>query len=131
VRLVLVAAQPGVDTGQATGEGYIMTDWSAAFAVAHAQNFPDIAPPGLRLAPGRMALEFLLGCGGAAYCAEPMVQDYLAMHRLHRVANAPLFDQPVYAVYRQAGARTAELEHALALFQPMPLASVPVSAAAG
>ncbi len=130
VRLVMVASQPGLSAAQATAERYILTDWGTAFAVAHAQHFPDLPPPAVRLAPGRMALDFLLGCGGAAYCAEPMVQDHVAMRRLHRVADAPVVEQPVFAVHRAAGARAAELEQALALFRPMPRAPLPTSATA-
>jgi DNA-binding transcriptional LysR family regulator len=113
VRLIMVAAQPGRRAQEAVSDGYIMTEWGTPFAVAHAQRFPDMPPPAVRLGPGRMALDFLLGCGGAAYCVEAMVQDFLVTNRLFPVADAPAFDQGVYAVYHQAGARRAELDQAL------------------
>jgi hypothetical protein len=108
-----------------------MTDWGTHFAVTHAQNFPDMPPPAARLGPGRLSLDFLFGCGGAAYCVEDMVQDALAMGRLYRVTDAPTFDQRVYAVYRQGGARRTALEEALALLGPAPFTPAPERAAAG
>lgn len=131
VRLVMVSSRPGRTAEEATADGYIMTDWGTLFAVAHAQNFPDMPPPAVRLGPGRMALDFLLGCGGAAYCVEEMVQEALASGRLFRVSGAPVFNQRVYAVYRHLGARRAMLEQALTLLASAPATPAPERAAAG
>ena len=62
---------------------------------------------------GRMALAFLIDCGGATYLAERMVQDQLDVGRLYRVADAPVIDRQVYAVSPVASERHGILEQAL------------------
>jgi len=97
--LVLVATRDGLSPEEAVREQYVLVDWGTAFSVNHARHFPDLPIPGLRVSLGRLALAFLLSCGGAAYLAEPMVREHLASGRLHRVKEAPVIDRAAYAVY--------------------------------
>lgn len=120
IRLILVASEASLAAREAVGKGYIHTDWGTSFAIAHARHFPDMPPPQVHMGLGRMALAFLLDCGGASYLAEPMVREHLDEQRLHRVKDAPEIDRPVYAVYPHAVAadRRAVLEQALDYLLP-------------
>lgn len=121
IRLILVADRPGLTAKEATGAGYVRTDWGTSFAMAQARHFPDMPPPAVRVGLGRMALAFLLECGGAAYLAERMVAEHLAAGRLHRVEDAPVIDRQVCAVYAVAAERRALLEDALSLLTAAPV----------
>lgn len=119
IELIMVASRPGLRARAAVGEGYIMVDWGIAFAIAHARHFPDMPPPAVRMGLGRLALAFLLECGGAAYLAERMVAEHLAAGRLHRVEDAPTIDRQVFAVFPAAASERREaLARALALLVP-------------
>lgn len=115
IRLMLVADRPGLTAKEATGAGYVRADWGTSFAMAQARHFPDMPPPAVRVGLGRMALAFLLECGGAAYLAEQMIVEHLSSGRLHRVDDAPAIDRQVYAVYALAADRRVLLEDALSL----------------
>ena len=130
IRLILVADRPGLSSREATGAGYVRVDWGTSFAMAQARHFPGMPPPAVRVGLGRMALAFLLECGGAAYLAEQMVAEHLAAGRLHRVDDAPAIDRQVCAVYALAAERRALLEDALSLLSAPPArAKAPVPAA--
>jgi DNA-binding transcriptional LysR family regulator len=118
IRLIMVASQPGLTATEALAEGYVMVDWGTSFAIAHARYFPDMPPPVARMGLGRMALAFVLHGGGATYLAEPMVAEHLASGRLYRVADAPVIDRQVFAVYPSPSERHALLEEALRLLAP-------------
>lgn len=115
IQLIMVSNQPGRAVKEATAEGYIMVDWGTAFAIAHAQYFPDIPPPAVRVGLGRMALAFILECGGATYLSRRMVSDYLESGRLFPVPDAPAIDRQVFAVYPQGTERRALLDEVLVL----------------
>jgi DNA-binding transcriptional LysR family regulator len=119
----MVADRPGLNTREAVGNGYIMTNWGTSFAIAHARHFPDMPPPTVHMSLGRMALAFLLHNGGATYLAEQMVSEHLASGRLHRVDDAPVIDRLVYVVYPLASERKPLLEQALGLLVPRQPAS--------
>jgi LysR family transcriptional regulator, flagellar master operon regulator len=118
IRLMMVSSSPDLGAREAIGDGYVMVDWGTSFAIAHARHFPDMPPPRLRVGLGRMALAFVLERGGATYLAERMVMEHLASGRLHRVADAPVIDHQVYAVWTAGGDRKLLLEQALRLISP-------------
>ncbi len=123
IRLILVSNRPALASREATGAGYIHTDWGLSFAITHARYFPNMPPPMVRVSLARMALAFLLECGGATYLAESMVREHIDGGRLHRVADAPMIDRQVYAVYPHSTERQALIEDAVRLLQP---AAVPM-----
>ncbi len=118
IKLILVASRPDLTVAQALGPGYVKVDWGTSFAIAHARHFADMAPPSVRVGLGRMALAFILSCGGAAYLAEQMVVEYLQSGRLNRVDGAPVIDREVFAIYPAASERREMLEAALTLLPP-------------
>lgn len=99
IDLILVSTQPNLDTEQALGRGYVLVDWGSAFAAAHARFFPAHPTPALRMGLGRMAREFLLSCGGAAYLASPMIEADLKAKRLHLVTDAPVIRRNASALF--------------------------------
>lgn len=113
IRLVMVATRPGTKAEEAIRENYVMVDWGTSFAIAHARHFRDMPPPRVRLGQGRMALAYVLECGGAAYLAERMVQEHVRDGRLFRVKDAPVIDRQAYAVYELAHERRALMQEVL------------------
>jgi LysR family transcriptional regulator, flagellar master operon regulator len=119
IQLIMISSLHGQSASEAIKNNYILVDWGTAFAIAHARHFPDMPPPTARMGLGRMALAFILECGGATYLAEPMVREYLDSGSLHRVRDAPVIDRQVYAIYLQDTERGAMLEQALELLTPV------------
>jgi len=102
IRLIMVSTQPQLTAEKAVSSNYIKVDWGTSFALTHARQFPDMPAPAVRVGLGRMALAILLSGDGSAYLAEPMVRDYLASGRLHRVTDAPEIERVFHAVYPHA-----------------------------
>jgi len=123
LKLVLVSTEPGLTAAAAVSRNYVKVDWGTSFAIAQARHFPDMQPPALRMGLGRLALGFLLECGGSAYLAEAMAEPHIEAGRLHRVVDAPVVDRQVYAVYPRASARQQLVERALAQLLPPPAES--------
>ena len=96
--LVLVATEPG--SAGPSDPGYLLVDWGTEFQKFHLSHFPDAALPAMQTNLGAIALEHILGQGGSAYFPEPVVKPYLLDGRLHVVNDAPHYDTPIYAVYR-------------------------------
>ena len=65
---------------------------------------------------GRLAREFILARGGAAYLAEPLIAEDLRERRLSPVADAPVIDRPEHAVYSARSNRQDLLRQTVALF---------------
>jgi DNA-binding transcriptional LysR family regulator len=84
------AADPGT---------YVYVDWGGEFAEQHGLAFPDLARAPLSVNFGPLGLEYLLATGGSGYFRESVVAPHLRAGRLHRIANAPEFLYPAYAVY--------------------------------
>ncbi|WP_374298049.1 hypothetical protein [Sphingomonas sp.] len=61
---------------------------------------------------GWLGLQHILHHGGSGYFPQRLVRDYLADHRLMRIAGAPEFSQPAYLVYASED-RAAYLDAAL------------------
>jgi DNA-binding transcriptional LysR family regulator len=94
---------------------YILVDWGTFFASAHAQYFPDIPTPSVRMGLGRMALSFMLDHGGTAYLAEPMVTDWIEQGRIFPVTDAPMITRQIFACYSPLSEKAALIERALEL----------------
>ena len=99
VKLLLVSSTAGQRAADAVGSGYVLVDWGTSFAVAHARAYRDAPAALIKMSLGRLAREFILACGGAAYLAEPLVADDLREGRLFLVADAPVIDRSAHAVY--------------------------------
>lgn len=86
---------------------YVYVDWGPEFAAQHNLAFPDLANAPVSAGLGPLGREYLLEAGGSGYFRQSVVRPHLAAGRLHRVAGAPVFLYPAYAVYAEHADRAA------------------------
>ncbi|MBF7053799.1 LysR family transcriptional regulator [Halomonas sp. KAO] len=103
IPLVLVSTCPGLTAEQAVGDGYIRVEWGMAFASVHESHFPQRLLARGRVNSGRIALNLLLECGGAAYLPRDIVAPWCRRQRLFIVEEAPLIELKAYVAYRLHG----------------------------
>lgn len=120
IRFVMVSSRAGVSSTNAVVEDYFLVNWGAWFTSAHARYFPDIPTPTVRVGPGRVARALILGRGGSAYMAEPLIADDLADGRLHLVADSPVIEREAFAVFPREAENRPFIERALAMLDPGP-----------
>ena len=114
--LILVSS----DSKQAEwpGRSHIYIDWGPEFQADHSLNFPDLSTPGLYMELGSLSLKYLLENRASGYFPRRLVAALLRDKRLRRVAKAPSFHYPAYAVYRpdaEAGILELALEEMRAI----------------
>lgn len=115
ISLIMVTTHAGFDCRQALDQGdYVLVDWGTGFAVAHAQAFPEMAPPRLRFGLGRLAHAFVLARGGTLFLPEQVVAEELRSGKLHRVADAPVMKRAAYAMFSADANRTGLIDQLLA-----------------
>ncbi len=96
--LVLVSADR--DFGPELDERYVFMDWGEEFTAAHNAAFPDQEIPRTTLAVGALGFDYVVNNHKAAYFPARLVGEHLASGRLHLVAGAPTFPNPVFVVYQ-------------------------------
>lgn len=99
IQLVMVSTIPGINVEDAIAEDYVFVDWGTAFSITHAQAFPELPTPVLRVDAGHLAHSFILNRGGNAYLAYQTVSEDIKSGKLFLVDNAPSIDRIAYAVY--------------------------------
>jgi DNA-binding transcriptional LysR family regulator len=117
IQLVMVSTKPDISYEDAIAEDYVFVDWGTSFSIAHAQAFPDLATPVLRVDGGRMARSFISNRGGSAYLADHMVADDLESGQLHLVNDAPAIDRVAYAVYAGKSDRLDLIQKAIKMLK--------------
>ncbi|WP_326535288.1 LysR family transcriptional regulator [Pseudorhodoferax sp.] len=100
-KLVMVSTTP--QPGLPNPQDYVYVDWGGEFALQHGMAFPALSNPGVSVGLGPLGREYLLAGGGSGYCRLEVVRGLLETGRLHRVAGAPEFLYPAYAVYAAEG----------------------------
>lgn len=115
VPLIMVSTENGLSAEEAVKENYIFVDWGTEFGMIHAQQYPDMPPPRLRASVGRIALNFLNSCSGAAYLPEALVHEQLGT-TLFQVDDAPVIRKDSYAIYSRDSSKKETIEQALAWF---------------
>jgi DNA-binding transcriptional LysR family regulator len=105
IALNLFAAEPGIDAEQAYAGDYIQVAWSIGFSLQHQRITPRALRPVLSTSTGRIALDFLLLRGGAAYLPNALAEFYVGDGRLFQVEDAPEVSLDVYAIYRRDNRR--------------------------
>lgn len=113
VNFILVSTKEGLIAEQAVNEDYIYVNWGTFFGMKHAQYYPDIKPPRLRVQLGRLALNYIIDRGGSAYLAESMVQSELDEGNLHSVQDAPVIKRMTYAGFHSGARNKDVIEQAL------------------
>jgi len=99
VPLFLACSQKTESWQEAMENHYVMVDWGTAFNVQHAQMFTGAPPAVLQTNTGRIALDFLLANGGAAFLPESLLKPYLDLDQLFVVEEVPLITRSVFASY--------------------------------
>lgn len=112
IPLVMVASRPDIAIEQAISNGYIRVEWGTAFASIHESYFPQRLLARGRVNSGRIALNLLLECGGAAYLPQDIVMPWCRQQRLFDVEDAPSIELKAYVAYRLHGEHR-ELIHEL------------------
>ncbi|MDT8451738.1 MAG: LysR family transcriptional regulator [Gammaproteobacteria bacterium] len=115
VPLIMVSSDADLNAESAINKNYIFVDWGTSFGMIHARQYPDMPPPMLRAAVGRIALSFLNQCGGSAYLPEALVAGQLGS-TLFRVEEAPLIHKDVYAIYPNQSQKKESIEKLLIWF---------------
>ncbi|MGD2117574.1 MAG: LysR family transcriptional regulator [Chromatiales bacterium] len=108
VPLVLVSSDAQATVETAIQDDYLLVDWGASFAVAHAALVEERATPRIHCSSGVVALDLLMSRGGSCYLAKPMVETQLADGQLHLVPEAPVIERHCYAIFR-SDAESSEL----------------------
>jgi len=103
VPLVLVSSMEEVAVEQAVSEGYVRVEWGTTFGTLHEAYFPQRLLAPVRVNSGRVALNLILNCGGAAYLPESTLGSESYRGRIHRVAGAPMIEMKAYAAYNLHG----------------------------
>jgi DNA-binding transcriptional LysR family regulator len=83
----------------AIGEDYIRVEWGTTFASLHESHFPQRLLARGRVNSGRLALNLILQCGGAAYLPQDIVMPLIAEQRLFEVPGAPPIEMKAYAAF--------------------------------
>lgn len=116
IPMILVSDQPDITAEKAVSEGYIRVEWGATFGALHEAHFPQRPLAPVRVNSGRIALNLMLSCGGAAYLAESIVQPLISEGRLYRVTDAPVIEMRAYAAYSLHGEHRNLITELLARF---------------
>lgn len=78
-------------------ESYIQTNYSPAFAAAHAALHPGLTAAAVSSGQSTAVAGLLLSLGGAAYLIEEMAEELVAAGKARTVTDAPPIPQTVFA----------------------------------
>ncbi|WP_076412969.1 LysR family transcriptional regulator [Shewanella sp. UCD-KL12] len=102
-QLVLVSTLES-ELNTALSHRYVYVDWGTRFASEHHLRHQGMPAPYLRTSTGRIALDFILDRGGAAYLPLSLVHELLAAKRLFLVEGGEVWLRPIFINYRQDSA---------------------------
>lgn len=94
-------------------DDYVYVDWGPLFAAQHDANSTAFGEPGLLVGLGPLGLSYILRAGGMGYFRKGVVAPFIEAGELERVADAPEFTYPAYAVYPEESMTRADLQAAL------------------
>lgn len=115
--LELVATQADQDINSLQDIGYIMLDWGTLFSIQHAKKCSHLPTPSLHTNIARVALDFMLQAGGAAYLPSSLATPYIEQGQLFRVNDAPEMNRDIFACYHQDNDNKALIEEVIELFK--------------
>ncbi len=84
--------------------GYVYVDAGGDFGRRHAAAYADAGIAKVSFGCSTWALDFLLDRGGSAYLPERIAAPYCKQGRLHRLADAPVFDRDIYLIVSDTSA---------------------------
>lgn len=115
--LVLVATQDNLNAHELQDLGYIMLDWGTLFSIQHAKTCNHLPTPSLHTNLARVALDYMLQAGGAAYLPTTLAEPYIEQGRLFRVDQAPEMNRDVFACYHQDNDKKSLIEEVIQQFK--------------
>ena len=115
--LQMVSTQQGLSSNEAINQNYIMIDWGTAYAVNHAKQFPDAPSSSIFLSHGSLALSYILRNGGTAYLPEEWTNPLIKKMRLFTVADAPIIEREINAIWRTDNEKAPVIRNILEYFK--------------
>jgi len=109
--LVLVRTPPGA--GPAAETGYVHVDWGAQLIAAQELAHSALQAPGVTVGLGPLGLNYILRVGGMGYFRKGAAAPHIEKGELERVAGAPEFTYPAYAVYAESAEARGDVQEAL------------------
>ena len=117
VELVMVTSNLSIDPVVKNVINYIKVDWGTAFNIQHAREYSNLPQPILHTSSVRIALDFMLQNGGAAFLPQALVQPYLDSGELVRINDATSLERSVYAAYLPDCDRIEQIKTVIKYFQ--------------
>ncbi|WP_241234980.1 LysR family transcriptional regulator [Amphritea opalescens] len=113
IPMILVSDKANTPVDKAIAEGYIRVEWGATFGGLHESAFPQRPLARVRANSGRVALNLILSCGGAAYLPQVTANPLLEHGQLYLVNDAPVIEMTAYAAYNLHGEHRALIQSLL------------------
>lgn len=115
MNLHMVSTEKDLSMEQAFSKNYLMVDWGTAYAVNHAKQFPEAPSFSMFISHGSLALSFILKNGGTAYLPEEWTSPLIEQNILYPVADTPILEREINAVWRTDNERSAVIKRVLSL----------------
>lgn len=115
--LELVTTKANLSFEEVVKVEYIMLDWGTLFSLQHAKLCKDLPPPSLHTNIARVALDYMLQVGGAAYLPTQLVDPYIKQNQLYRVSEAPDMHRDVFASYHKDNTKIDLIVDVIELFK--------------
>ena len=107
--------QDHVDSSAALTD-FIMVDYGESIKAQYLREFQDAPEAKHFMSQPRIALNFILDAGGAAYLPRQITFEYLKNNQLFLVDEAPVFKREIYASYLAKNQKIDMIEQVLQLF---------------
>ncbi|NVK23913.1 MAG: LysR family transcriptional regulator [Gammaproteobacteria bacterium] len=114
IELILVSSQPDQTATQAMESNYVYVDWGVQFATEHNSKHGRTNNPKLTTSTIRIALDFILSEGGAAYLPCSLIEPYLQSKELFKVSGAHMMQRTIFAVYQNDSVNKELIQSVLA-----------------
>lgn len=101
IDLLLVSTMPNTKADEAMNDGYVYVDWGVQFASEHDAKYGKSFSPKLLTSTGRIALDYILAKGGAAYLPSPLAEPFIESGELYKVKGKHSMKRSIYAVYQK------------------------------
>lgn len=111
--LHLLSSRAEQRIGEVLQNAYVQVDWGAEFNLQQQRCFPAAPQPFAQFNLGRLALNFILACGGAAYFPKSLYSNALESGHLFHVIDAPVLEIKIHALYAVNALRTPLLSDVL------------------
>lgn len=115
--LKLYSHQADITVSGALNGRFVQVDWGDNFMRQLQQHYPEMAPSGLQLEPAHAAMEWIARCGGSAYLAEEMAQEYCRRGDIFPVARAETIRLKQLAVFRADSPQRPRIEQLLGVLR--------------